>query len=297
MDELIFKLASKQFKGAAAAFIACRNAVHENHIGYCGTKLEEITAALNEDLTDVPFEQSFILVYLNTKLVGLLGFDADLNNRSVELWGPFHSGMNQLSIHVLFEKMMELLPQGIDRLCMFPNKENSSARRLAEQFSFSKKSEQTVLNFDKAGLHKKAGSPALELTPLFTNDMILLHDLAFPDTYYNGRQIVSRMNSHRKVFIRLKNEELAGYIYVEAEPEFGEASIEFFAVQEKFRGEGIGAALLEDAVHWIFSFENMHSIQLCVNSANESAIRLYQRIGFQIKHELDYYEKKLETSI
>ena len=40
--------------------------------------------------------------------------------------------------------------------------------------------------------------------------------------YYTGEEIIERLNSNRKVFIQKHNKSLAGYIYVEAEPEFGE---------------------------------------------------------------------------
>ncbi|MGV3465591.1 MAG: GNAT family N-acetyltransferase, partial [Heyndrickxia sp.] len=84
------------------------------------------------------------------------------------------------------------------------------------------------------------------------------------------------------------------YIYVEANPEFGEANIEFFAVKEEFRGKGLGRRLLNIALQWLFSYENIHEVTLCVNSVNEKAIRLYQKAGFEHVHDLCFFSKKMK---
>ncbi len=87
--------------------------------------------------------------------------------------------------------------------------------------------------------------------------------------------------------------ELLGYIYVEAEPEFGEANIEFFGVDQAKRGQGIGKQLLSGALKWLFSFESITSITLCVSAENRNAIELYKKVGFQLEHELYYFTKDI----
>lgn len=119
-----------------------------------------------------------------------------------------------------------------------------------------------------------------------------LHDKTFPNTYYDGEEIISRLNNHRKVFVCKEAKELTGYIYVEAEPEFDEGSIEFFAVNESQRGKGIGCYLLTMALRWLFSFNSIDSVSLCVNSKNEKAINLYKMAGFKEKHQLSYFIKR-----
>jgi len=122
--------------------------------------------------------------------------------------------------------------------------------------------------------------------------MRLLHDRVFPNTYYSGNQIIERLNDHRKVFMDIKNNSLAGYIYVEINPVFGEGSIEFFAVDQSQRGKGIGSKLLTMALKWLFTFDSINSITLCVNSENEKALNLYKIIGFKKKCQLCYFTKK-----
>jgi len=93
----------------------------------------------------------------------------------------------------------------------------------------------------------------------------------------------------------VNNVKLSGYIYVEAEPVYGEANIEFFAVKESERGKGIGKKLLSVVLKWLFSIESIKSITLCVNSSNQDAISLYKKVGFQPIHELCFFTKNLKN--
>ncbi len=77
------------------------------------------------------------------------------------------------------------------------------------------------------------------------------------------------------------------------DPQHGEASIEFFAVKESERGKGVGGKLLTVALKWFTTIKSIGSITLCVNSSNQNAINLYKKVGFQLKHELCFFTKKL----
>ncbi|KMJ58052.1 hypothetical protein AB685_14655 [Bacillus sp. LL01] len=281
---------------STAEFISMLNGNAETHIGYCGKKKEEIASTLRDEFTDVPYEKSFVLAYEGDTLAGSIGFDADLEQRSAEVWGPFVARDDLDLESLLFQQMLKLIPSKVDKLYLFPNKKNVLAKKLASTNEFILKSEQTILNMDRTG-GNYAKHPILEeISPKQYKEMIDLHNRTFPKTYYDGEQIIQRMTEHRKVFVVKKEDHLAGYIYVEVEPEFSEASIEFFAVDERFQGEGIGTELLKCAVAWIFSFKQMDSLQLCVNTTNSNAIRLYQKAGFQLDAELDHYEKNLKLS-
>lgn len=85
---------------------------------------------------------------------------------------------------------------------------------------------------------------------------------------------------------------LAGYVYAEAGPEFGDASIEFIAVDSTKRGKGYGRKLLTAAVKWLFSFDSINVITLCAAYDNPGAIKLYQSAGFQVEHRLHYFTKE-----
>lgn len=280
-----------------AAFIARLNGQSKSHIGYCGRQQQELVRSLRNDFTDVPFEKAFVLAYREKALVGVLGFDADLRQKSAEVWGPFVEVDHQDQTINLFKQMLQLIPTEVERLCMFPNKENDIASTTATSFDFSKQSEQAILTMSRDDFSACRVPMLLELTKQHYREMIRLHNLAFPDTYYDGEQIINRMNEHRKVFYYLREDKLAGYIYVEVEPEFSEASIEYFAVNERFRGQSIGTELLKGAVSWIFSFKEIDELRLCVNSTNNQAIRLYQKAGFRLADELYFFQKELKVPV
>jgi ribosomal protein S18 acetylase RimI-like enzyme len=276
-----------------ANFISEINSVEESHIGYCGRDPKEIAHSLREDISDIPCDNSFLTVYEEGGLIGVLGFDADLESDSAEIWGPFVKEDRWDIVNPLWNKLIELMPEEINSISLFPNKQNKQVLQLASDFSFTSHSDQTILNFNRNRMAELEEVPALELKEEYFTEMKQLHDQSFPDTYYNGQQIIDRLNEDRKVFIIVKNGHLSGYIYVEAQPEYGEASIEFFAVEESNRGKGIGSKLLTVALNWLFTFESIESITLCVNSSNQNAINLFKKVGFQHIHDLCFFTKSI----
>lgn len=297
MKESVFSCPLSELIKEVAALIAKLNSESGSHIGYCGKQQEEISSYLQNELTDVPFEQAFVLAFKEETLIGVIGFDADFEQKVAEVWGPFVEADHQDQAILLFKDMLQLIPSEVERLFMFPNKENETALTIAADFNFSKQSEQAILIKRRNDIFASQVSKLPLLTEQRNREMIHLHDLAFPDTYYTGEQIINRINEHRKVFYNMKEDKFAGYIYVEVEPEFSEASIEFFAVDERFRGQSIGTELLKGAVSWIFSFKEIDELRLCVNSTNNQAIRLYQKAGFKLADELYFFQKELKVPV
>lgn len=287
-----FKVARKEDIDKIAIFIARVNRNEDNHIGFCGTESEEIANSLIEDITDIPFYESFIIGIDNEKIVGVLGFDTDLESKTAEIWGPFVGDANWDIVVDMWSKMIEILPNEIEIISMFINKKNEGCLRLANNLCFSKNSEQIILSFEQIDTLKLRDIPITELSTGYYNDMKSLHDRVFPNTYYSGNEIIERLNYHRKVFIDVEGNSLTGYIYVEVNPKFGEGSIEFFAVDESQRGKGIGSKLLTMALKWIFTFDSINHITLCVNAENKKALDLYRKVGFKQKNHLCYFTKK-----
>lgn len=277
-------------------FISDLNNIEESHIGYCGKEKREIAYSLTEDLSDIKYNESFVVAVEDDRLIGVLGFDADLDDHCAEIWGPFIKENKWDIVLSMWNEMIKLLPIEINSISMFPNKKNLGVLKLADTLNFKEVSEQTILTFHQDCLSELKEVPIIELSQEYYLDMKQLHEQAFPNTYYDGQQIIERLNQNRKVFMIKDNENLIGYIYVEAEPEFGEASIEFFAVNEFKRGKGIGRQLLSVALKWIFTFETIDSVTLCVNSKNTNAIRLYKQVGFKRMHDLCFFTKNLEIN-
>ncbi|MDU5080797.1 GNAT family N-acetyltransferase [uncultured Tissierella sp.] len=287
-----FTLAKEEDINKISNFIAKLNRKEESHIAYCGDDSEEIENSLKEDITDIQFDKSFVIATEENEIVGVLGFDADMERNNAEIWGPFIEKGKWSIATDMWDKMLQLIPKGIVTTSMFVNNKNYNCLGLADILGFSKNSEEIILEFKKSDLNNLDEVCLIELAVEDFEAMKELHDKTFPNTYYSGEEIISRLNNHRKVFVCKEAKELTGYIYVEAEPEFGEGNIEFFAVNESQRGKGIGCYLLTMALRWLFSFNSIDSISLCVNSKNEKAINLYKMAGFKEKHQLSYFIKR-----
>ncbi|MCA0986521.1 GNAT family N-acetyltransferase [Guptibacillus algicola] len=272
-------------------FIAKMNRKEECHIGYCGTDSDEISDTLKNDF-EVPFWESFVTVYHSNMLVGVLGFETDYRNKRIEVWGPFVENQYWTTVSEMWQAMLQLVPDEINMIQMFPNVKNKNCLALAEKLRFTKKSKQAILQYCRKRFD--GATIIQEISPPYISSFIALHDKTFPKTYYSGKQIIERLNEHHKVFVTTEKYNLTGYIYVEVEPEFEEANIEFFAVDEAYRGIGFGSRLLQQALSWLFTFRKINTVTLCVNAANKEAIRVYERTGFDLIHELEAFSKKLQ---
>lgn len=268
----------------AANFIAKLNQQEMHHIGFCGTNPEEIQNAINEDVSEMTAATK------NGALIGWIG--ADIDEVTAEVWGPFVDAENNIEIAChLWKKLMNQLPAAEYNFILFSNKENKLVRNFAKKLQFKQKTDQAVLRFSREQL-ENVPAPILDtLTNIDHSAFIRLHDEAFPGTYYSGREIIGRVNRTQKVFVLKDEKKLAGYVYVEAEPDYGGGSIEFIAVEPSFQGKGYGKKLLLVALYWLFTFDSIDEIKLTVAMDN-SAHGLYHSVGFEAEHELHYFEKQ-----
>ncbi|MDV2582386.1 GNAT family N-acetyltransferase [Alkalibacillus haloalkaliphilus] len=292
---LDIKVIEQDELGKVSSFIAELNQHEESHIGFCGKEQDEIADCMKNDMDDINYTDSFIVAYEGNELVGVLGFDADFENSNAEIWGPFIVPRKWDIVYDMWNEMTGLLTSEIDSLEMFPNLKNERACQFAKAVSFEKHSDESILTF-RNDRHELKSDFIEEMTPTYYDDMKQLHDEAFPGAYYSGQQIIKRLDEDNKVFIKTNDGVLIGYIYVEVEPKFGDGSIEFFAVKESEKGRGVGKELLTGALKWLFTYETIQSITLCVNSTNASAINLYKKAGFQHQHDLCSFTKNLKTS-
>ncbi len=48
------------------------------------------------------------------------------------------------------------------------------------------------------------------------------------------------------------------------------------------------------ALKWLFTFDSVDDITLCVNSTNEKALNLYKMVGFKQEYQLCYFTKNVK---
>lgn len=273
-----------------ASFIA--NVNHGvDHIGYCGDDQEEILHTLLHDFSDLPLEQSLIAAYEGSELVGVLGMDIDGETEVAELWGPFivHEDWDEIAT-LMYKDILKQLPISLTQVLGFYNRENKNCQLFMEKIGAIRQDEHTILKCSQFQLEE---TDIIEITPNYYESVRELHDASFPNTYYSGEEILSKLNKYNKVFIATADTDLLGYVYCEANPQFSEAEIHFIAVSPLSRNLGIGRKLVTKALTFLFSFGGIEEITLCVNSSNQAAIRVYEKVGFTKVHELVLYQGKL----
>jgi ribosomal protein S18 acetylase RimI-like enzyme len=194
----------------------------------------------------------------------------------------------------LWEAAQALLPEGLREHELFCNIHNINCIAFAERHAFSLHGDALIFRFGRESLVNLPASEAHELTDEHSAAFQALHDQVFPRTYLSGRQILERINQHRKLFAIVEDGALLGYAYVELVPEFGEGNLEFIGVSEQARGKGVGGRLMAMALAWMFSFSNMKEIFLTTNSTNTAAIGLYRKVGFELLHTMRAFRKSVE---
>ncbi|WP_236687151.1 hypothetical protein [Ornithinibacillus californiensis] len=165
---LTFALMQQDEINQVAEFISIRNRVEENHIGYCGKDTSEIAQYIKEE---IPYTNSFVTAYSKGQLVGVIGFDPDIESGVAEVWGPFIEEDHLSIVDELWEEMMRILPNDISSLHMFPNKKNRTAYKIGEKYKFTKHTDQAILVFNNSDTRLLVESPLEELTPEYYSEM------------------------------------------------------------------------------------------------------------------------------
>jgi ribosomal protein S18 acetylase RimI-like enzyme len=289
MDIHLRKLKREDYN-SVGNFIANLNGQDFDNICDLGTSAAEIENFIHHDLLDMKAEEGFILAHDSDKLIGVFGLDIDLEKSTAYLLGPYirHKNWREIA-DTLWSTILSIMPESIARFKLSPNSKNKNCIEFAESNGFYRHTEGLVLKLERKGFHFIETDDIIELSDNRRADFAVLHDQLFPNTYYTGQDILGRCNDHRKVFI---NGDMTGYIYVEAQPEYGESNIEFIGVHQSQRGRGLGARLLNRAIQWIFSHESINSINLNV-SADNPARRLYEKAGFKVSSKVYGYAKDI----
>ncbi|MBO1910150.1 GNAT family N-acetyltransferase, partial [Microvirga sp. 3-52] len=264
--------------------------VPSKHIGYCGSDKESILHDLTHDFSDLDLAKSFTVAYENEIIIGAMGLDIDEDDLSAEVWGPFLRGESMIVLaENLFKKVLSYSDSEISlrKFFFFLNQENKIGKEFVLNLGGIEKGNHYILQAKRDGFKESNHKEIEKYETGFEGSFSKIHQLEFPTTYYNAKNIISRLNEHNQLLI-IKNDstEIKGYVYVEAEPEQGQGSIEYVAVSDKFRKQGIGTKLIQSALNHLFSYESIKGVTLSVEKENEKAIHLYEAAGFNRKHEL-----------
>ncbi|WP_234121963.1 GNAT family N-acetyltransferase [Clostridium hydrogenum] len=287
---IIKQLCKKDIK-LTAKFIESKNKYEESNVGYCSDTYEEICEDLIDELEEASHENPFILAYEEDKIVGVVGLDYDDENKSAEVWGPFVEYENwQYCAMEMWKELVKRIPKKT-KFTFFYAAQNVNCIEFAEKLNTKNIDCYFIMELNKTSLKLNAYEDGCkELSNDFYEDFIKFHEYTFKNSYYTGKQIIEKMSDNNKVFIMQEANDLKGYIYVEANTEFKEGSINFLGVKASERNKGFGKKLLACGIKFLIRCHNIDKIELTIRKGNTRAMNLYKAAGFIIKKELKAYE-------
>lgn len=288
---MIIKRLCKSDIKLAAKFIESENKYEESNVGYCSDTYEEICEDLNDELEEASVENPFVLAYEGDKLVGVVGLDYDNENKSAEVWGPFVEYENwQHCAMEMWKELVKRIP-GETKITFFYAAQNANCIEFAEKLNTKNIDHYFIMELKKANFKANTYKGiCTELSNEFYEDFIKLHEGTFKNPYYTGKQIIEKISDDNKVFIIEEDNDLKGYIYVEANAEFNEGSINFLGVKASERNKGFGKKLLACGINFLICCHNIDKVQLTMRRGNSPAMKVYKAVGFVIKKELKAYE-------
>lgn len=141
-----------------------------------------------------------------------------------------------------------------------------------------------VLGYSKTGLDAPpvVAPPGLEIRPLLMEDipaLAAIETAAFEPRWRHSAQDLALAWRHTVNFtVALLDGEPAGFQFSTGGD--GKAHLSRMTVHPAKQGQGIGAALLADALE-NYRLQNIRSVTLNTQSDNQASRRLYERFGFQ----------------
>ena len=277
-----------------ARFIADLNRLPEHHIGYLSL---EQAGVLHELREMVQGSSELLVATVNGEMVGVLGFDADPEIGRTWLYGPFVAeGEWQRMADELWNVLDPLIQEPVREVEVYCNAANTNVIAFARGLRLAPYKDAVILRIDRdEALAQPEPDGVMLVTPEHHQAFVDLHQATFPNTYYTGVQILDRVaaSPDRRVFAIVEGGELLGYAHVEALPDLADATIEFVGVSPAARGKGVGTRLLHAALHWIFSYPTINVLSLTTETDNAVALRLYQRAGFRIIHEMRSFRSRI----
>ncbi|KGR77073.1 GNAT family N-acetyltransferase [Ureibacillus sinduriensis] len=275
-----------------ANFLYEVNNQKSSHIGYCGDKVEEIYATLKKDFVQ---ENGRIAFYIAKNIEGKIdaAIGLDIDGKSAEVWGPF----NKTSSHVLQQKiwgrLLEEYPT-IRSFNFFLNSDNHIQQEFMNILQATKTGEHLILELQKENFEGVLEFKSTKYCDTDYQAFEYLHGAEFPDTYYDAKTIVARLNDEYCFLRVLKSTtgEILGYAHYEVDMELGEAFLHYIAISPSAKNQGYGTMLLNEVITELFTFLTIKEIKLCVERKNDQANHIYFKVGFTEKDILFNYRLK-----
>jgi ribosomal protein S18 acetylase RimI-like enzyme len=256
-------------------YAAACNADPSQHIGYVGVESDEVAA----DFEELEGDYVFAAARDGAQLCGLLCAEWDVAIGRTWLLGPW-AGTPEL-MDQLYDAVRPVVPAEAAEHELFCDAANPAVIAFAQRHGFSRGGEHVILRFPRERLGDLAPVTLPPLTPDLFGQFAALHDRTFPDTDAPSAVLLGRKPP---IFVEVDGDTLLGYAALKLRPEFADAQIEFIAVAEAARGQGLGARLATAALHEAFTDHRYRVMD--IGTSNPVAQRLYEKVGFVLRRSM-----------
>jgi ribosomal protein S18 acetylase RimI-like enzyme len=270
-----------------ARFVAAQQVDPIHHIAYLGTEPDGIAAELT---TLEPLGLDAVLVARRGgRLVGVLAADRSDDPPRVWWCGPFVASGEAFDAvaDALLRAGRALLPPEVTQEELAPDRRNGAVAAFARRHGFepgeASAALTTVLADHGPGLpagRARRGPDDVRLAPLDDGTraaVAALHDRLFAGTHTPGDRLDRAPD--RVVLVATRDGRMLGYIAAERQAD-GAGYLDFLAVDERARGQGIGRRLVVAACEWLRDDLECTWVHLTVREGNAAARRLYADLGF-----------------
>lgn len=267
-------------------------------VGYCSVKVDNIRRDLVDSLKDEA--NKLIGVLEEGILIGVVDLDIDLNKKVIEIVGPFIDRQDKEEWLKIGKELLNFVLKECGacyKYLFFIHQENKIGEMLLESIGAKFNGYEYTLSVQRERVQPESVDTT-GIVSVDTNqykEVVTLHDGIWPGVYYSGQELIDQLDENHQLFIIKNEEEIEGYVFVENEAERG--YIHFLAVKETYRRRGIGMRLLNKALEWSFTNNQIKKVSLCVEAENENALSLYYKAGLEKENAYVAYqvESKEET--
>jgi ribosomal protein S18 acetylase RimI-like enzyme len=231
-------------------------------------------------------------------LVGFVGADLDESLRRTWIHGPVVADPDWHGVADRLLASLETETPGLirTRADVMADVANVRIAAFAQRHGFVVTEEQHLLALP-ADLIDELPRP--EVAPIWApheGAFVLLHENAFPGTYYSGQQLLDQAARGEAVLLGVVEEgALAGYAAARLDEE-GDGYVDFVAVVPELRRRGAGQALVAGIAHALRARRDVSAIRLTVSSENTAALALYDSLGFTRQSSAVGYRRDPEPS-
>jgi ribosomal protein S18 acetylase RimI-like enzyme len=271
-----------------AGFVAAQQTDPTRHVAYLGTEADGIAVEL-EALEPLGLA-GVMAARRGDALVGVLGADWSDDPPRVWWFGPFVAAGEAFDAvaESLLHAGRALLPGAVTQEEFAVDRRNEVVAAFARRQGFaSGEGSSALLVTDLARV--RPGAPGdgvqgwpddLRIGPFDEGrraGVAALHDRLFPGTHTPGDRL--GRDPDQFVLVATRDDAVLGYVAAERQ-EDGAGYVEFLAVVESARGQGIGRRLVVAACARLRDDLGCRSAHLTVRESNVAARRLYTSIGF-----------------